>query len=29
MVDFVLACPQADVESEIYMKLPRGIDFGS
>ena len=27
-VDFVLAYPQADVESEIYKKLPRGIDFG-
>jgi len=27
-VDFVLAYPQADVESEIYMKIPRGIDFG-
>jgi len=28
MVDFVLAYPQADVKSEIYMKLPRGIDLG-
>jgi len=27
-VDFVLAYPQADVEIEIYMKLPGGIDFG-
>jgi len=27
-VDFVLASPQADVDSEIYMKLPGGINFG-
>jgi len=27
-VDYVLAYLQADVESEIYIKLPRGIDFG-
>jgi len=27
-VDFVLAYPQGDIENEIYMKLPRGIDFG-
>jgi len=27
-VDFVLAYPQADVDSEIFIKLPRGINFG-
>jgi len=27
-VDFVLAYPQADVESETYIKLPRGVNFG-
>lgn len=26
-VDFVLAYPQADVESKTYIKLPRGIDL--
>ena len=26
-VDFVLAYPQADVETDIYMKLPRGISI--
>ena len=27
-MDFVLAYPEADVECEIYMKRPGGIDFG-
>jgi len=26
-VDFVLACPQAVIDSETYIKLPRGINF--
>jgi len=26
--DFVLAYPQADVESETYIKLPRRVNFG-
>ena len=25
-IDFVLAYPQADIETELFMKLPRGID---
>ena len=24
-VDFVLACPQADIECDLHMKLPRGF----
>jgi len=28
MVDFVLTYPQTYVESKIWIKLPRGIDFG-
>jgi len=27
-VDFVLAEPQAEVESKMYIKLPHGINFG-
>ena len=28
IMDFMLAYPQADVESETYIKLPRGVNFG-
>jgi len=28
-VDFMLAYPQVDVESKIYIMLPWGIDFGA
>ena len=28
-VDFVLAYPQVDIDSETYIKLPRGVNFGA